>query len=182
MNKDFSILILLLILLVLLGCAAQSGWTPTIDTSSNESIKTDVTTTRPIPTYHKEVTHTKRPIRTVRVKKVYHRTKPRIIQAVNTYQPRRTYAQDLAECKMLAQQAAGYMPEETIKGGLIGGAIGAAAGAAIGAVLGHAGKGAAIGAAAGGIGGGAYKGLSTDQRYKQAYIRCMRNRGYKVLN
>ncbi len=183
MNKDFSILILLLILIVLLGCAAQSGWTPTIDTPMTESkpVKA-VSTQKKTAAPHKRVVHVKKPVRTVTARKVYHEQKPRIIQAVNTYRPQHTYAQDLTECKMLAQQVAGYTPEETIKGGLIGGAIGAAAGAAIGAVLGHAGKGAAIGAAAGGIGGGAYQGLSAEQRYKRAYIRCMRNRGYSVLN
>ena len=83
---------------------------------------------------------------------------------------------------MLAQQVSGYTPEETIKGGLIGGAIGAAAGAAIGAATGNAGKGAAIGAAAGGIGGGAYKGIEAEKKYKEAYIKCMRNRGWNVVN
>ena len=83
---------------------------------------------------------------------------------------------------MLAKQVSGYTPEETIKGGLIGGAIGAAAGAAIGAATGHAGKGAAIGAAAGGVGGGAYKGIEAEKKYKEAYIRCMRNRGWNVVN
>ncbi len=92
------------------------------------------------------------------------------------------YQRDLLQCRMLAQQVAGYTPEQTVKGGFVGGAIGAAAGAAIGAVLGHAGKGAAIGAAAGGIGGGTYSAISAEKRYKRAYVRCMRNRGYNVLN
>ncbi len=92
------------------------------------------------------------------------------------------YQRDLLQCRMLAQQVSGYTPEQAVKGGFVGGAIGAAAGAAIGAVLGHAGKGAAIGAAAGGIGGGTYSAISAEKRYKKAYIRCMRNRGYNVLN
>jgi len=92
------------------------------------------------------------------------------------------YTRDLAECKMYAQQVAGYTPEQTVKGGLIGGAVGAAAGAAIGAVLGHAGKGAAIGAAAGGIGAGTYSAINAERKYKKAYARCMRQRGYRVLN
>jgi len=97
--------------------------------------------------------------------------------------PRAAYInQDLAECKMLAKRVSGYTPEETIKGGLIGGAIGAASGAAIGAATGAPGKGAAIGAAAGGIGGGTYKGIDAETAYKNAYIRCMRQRGHKVLN
>ena len=98
-------------------------------------------------------------------------------------QPRySSYTRDLAECRMYAQQVAGYTPEQTVKGGLIGGAVGAAAGAAIGAVLGHAGKGAAIGAAAGGIGAGTYSAISAERKYKKAYARCMRQRGYRVLN
>ena len=97
--------------------------------------------------------------------------------------PRAAYInQDLAECKMLAQRAAGYTPGEVVKGGLIGGAIGAASGAAIGAAVGSPGRGAAIGAAAGGIGGGTYKGMDAETAYKNAYIRCMRQRGHKVLN
>ncbi len=92
------------------------------------------------------------------------------------------YTRDLAECRMYAQQVAGYTPEQTVKGGLIGGAVGAAAGAAIGAVLGHAGKGAAIGAAAGGIGAGTYSAINAERKYKKAYARCMRQRGYRVLN
>ncbi len=98
-------------------------------------------------------------------------------------QPRYSnYTRDLAECRMYAQQVAGYTPEQTVKGGLIGGAVGAAAGAAIGAVLGHAGKGAAIGAAAGGIGAGTYSAINAERKYKKAYARCMRQRGYRVLN
>ncbi len=98
-------------------------------------------------------------------------------------QPRySSYTRDLAECRMYAQQVAGYTPEQTVKGGLIGGAVGAAAGAAIGAVLGHAGKGAAIGAAAGGIGAGTYSAINAERKYKKAYARCMRQRGYRVLN
>ena len=100
-----------------------------------------------------------------------------------TAQPRYSnYTRDLAECRMYAQQVAGYTPEQTVKGGLIGGAVGAAAGAAIGAVLGHAGKGAAIGAAAGGIGAGTYSAINAERKYKKAYARCMRQRGYRVLN
>ncbi len=184
MDQDVTIIILLLLLAFLLGCAAQSGWAPTIDTSKSEPA-TVQTASHPhkqlkTATRHKAAAPAPRRVHTVR--RTYHEKRPAIVQAVHTYQPRRTYTQDLTECKMLAQQTAGYTPEETVKGGLLGGAIGAAAGAAIGAVLGHAGKGAAIGAAAGGIGGGAYRGLSADQKYKQAYSACMRNRGYNVLN
>ncbi|RUM89209.1 MAG: hypothetical protein DSZ23_03570 [Thermodesulfatator sp.] len=119
-------------LIILSGCASQSGWRPTVDPYND---------------------------------------------------PRAAYInQDLVECEMLAKRVSGYTPEETAKGALVGGAIGAAAGAAIGAATGSPGQGAAIGAAAGGIGGGTYKGLDAEQKYKDAYIRCMRQRGHNVLN
>ncbi len=120
------------ILILLAGCASQTGWQPVVDPYND---------------------------------------------------PRAAYInQDLVECKMLAERVSGYTPGEVVKGGLIGGAIGAASGAAIGAAVGSPGKGAAIGAAAGGIGGGTYKGMNAETAYKNAYIRCMRQRGHKVLN
>ncbi len=120
------------ILILVSGCASQTGWQPTVDPYSD---------------------------------------------------PRAAYInQDLVECKMLAQRVSGYTPGEAAKGALVGGAIGAATGAAIGAAVGAPGKGAAIGAAAGGMGGGTYKGLDAESKYKNAYIRCMRQRGHKVLN
>jgi type IV secretory pathway VirB10-like protein len=73
---------------------------------------------------------------------------------------------------------------EVVKDGAIGGAIGAVVGAAGGAIAGGgsgAGKGAAIGGIVG-IGGGALYGLNenrkNDERYREAYARCMRSRGY----
>jgi hypothetical protein len=73
---------------------------------------------------------------------------------------------------------------EVVKDGAIGGALGAAVGAAGGAIAaggGGAGKGAAIGGLVG-IGGGALYGLNenrkNDERYREAYARCMRSRGY----
>ena len=81
---------------------------------------------------------------------------------VDTYNDPNAYRmnQDMAECKQIASQASGGAVKET--------AIGA-------------GTGAAIGAATGGLGGGAYKGLSTDERYKNAYNNCMSNRGHQVV-
>ena len=185
MNKDCAIFVMALAIIVMLGYLARSEWIPPVENSPPETVHS-----APRHSTAKRVTH-----HTPRVKKhqtsrqayQVHQarpaTRPDIRPAVyDTYQPRRSYTRDLTECKMLAQRAAGYVPEETIKGGLLGGAIGAAAGAAIGAVLGHPGKGAAIGAAAGGIGGGAYRGLSSDQKYRRAYSACMRNRGWNVLN
>lgn len=103
---------------------------------------------------------------------------------VDTYND--PYAQnisrDLQDCKHLAKQASGGGVTETAKGAAIGGLVGAAAGAAIGAVAGDPGTGAAVGAAAGGIGTGAYKGATSEEDYKNAYMRCMKDRGHRVLN
>lgn len=102
---------------------------------------------------------------------------------VDTYNDPNAYRlqQDMADCKMLAQQA-GSVGTESAKGVVAGGLLGAAAGAAIGAVAGNPGGGAAIGAAAGGIGGGANQGVDADYQYKRAYINCLRDRGHRVVN
>lgn len=89
---------------------------------------------------------------------------------------------DLAECRQWALQASGGTPTQAVTGGLVGGALGAAAGAAIGAAAGNAGTGAAVGAATGGMGGGVYQGMGAEETYKSAYVRCMHNRGHRVLN
>ncbi len=91
-------------------------------------------------------------------------------------------AQDLVECRQLAEQAAGDTAKETGKGAIVGGLLGAAAGAAIGAATGHAGTGAAVGAAAGGIGGGAKEGFGAEEQFKRSYQKCMRGRGHKVID
>jgi outer membrane lipoprotein SlyB len=89
--------------------------------------------------------------------------------------------QDQAQCDQLASQAAGT-GKETAMGAGAGALVGAAGGAITGAFLGNPGMGAAVGAAAGGFGGGAYKGLSSDEAYKRAFINCMRQRGHNVVN
>ncbi len=89
--------------------------------------------------------------------------------------------QDMAECKQLASQAAGGTTKETAIGAGVGGLIGAAGGAIVGAFTGSPGTGAAIGAAAGGFGGGATKGLSAEEKFKNAYNNCMSNRGHRVV-
>ncbi|MCX7096775.1 MAG: glycine zipper family protein [Methylococcales bacterium] len=89
--------------------------------------------------------------------------------------------QDAAECKQLASQASGGTVKETAVGAGTGALLGAAGGAIVGAFAGNAGTGAAIGAAAGGFGGGAYKGLSTEDKYKNAYNSCMSGRGHRVI-
>lgn len=90
-------------------------------------------------------------------------------------------AQDEQECRQIAQQSAGTAKEAAV-GGIVGGLLGAAGGAAIGAAAGSPGKGAAIGAAAGGLGGGTYQGLSAEEKYKQVFRTCMRNRRHNVLD
>ncbi|MDD5035328.1 MAG: glycine zipper family protein [Methylococcaceae bacterium] len=89
--------------------------------------------------------------------------------------------QDTAQCRMLAQQAAGTATE-ALKGAAAGALIGAAGGAAMGAIVGDPGAGAAIGATAGGIGGATQQGVDADYQYKRAFINCMRGRGHNVIN
>lgn len=102
---------------------------------------------------------------------------------VDTYNDPNAYRinQDMAECKQLASQASGGTATETAIGTAGGALLGAAGGAIIGAFTGSAGTGAAIGAATGGLGGGAYKGLSAEDKYKNAYNNCMSGRGHKVI-
>lgn len=95
--------------------------------------------------------------------------------------PRRSVQQDMTECQNIARQSASTA-QSAVTGGLMGGALGAATGAAIGAITGNAGSGAAYGAAIGGMGGATQQGYSADQRYKQIYNNCMRQRGHNVLD
>jgi hypothetical protein len=74
---------------------------------------------------------------------------------------------------------------EMVKDGAIGAVVGAVIGAAGGAIA-DGGKGAGKGAAIGGlvgVGGGTLYGLNEskqhDQRYRDAYAGCMRDRGYR---
>ena len=87
------------------------------------------------------------------------------------------YEDDLAQCEVFAEQVP--VGEKAARGA----ASGAAVGGAIGAVNnGHHGNGAGEGAAIGAISGGA-KGVNEGQRQKvQVVKRCLRGRGYKVLN
>ena len=90
--------------------------------------------------------------------------------------------QDLEECRYLALRVSGYAPEKGAQGALLGGLVGAAAGAAIGAALGHPARGAAVGAATGGIGTGISSAAHSEEAFKRAYAKCMRQRGHKVLD
>jgi hypothetical protein len=72
-----------------------------------------------------------------------------------------------------------------VKDGAIGAVVGAVIGAAGGAIA-DGGTGAGTGAAIGGlvgVGGGTLYGLNEskqhDQRYRDAYAACMRDRGYR---
>lgn len=103
---------------------------------------------------------------------------------VDTYNDRNAYRlnQDMAECAQLAEQTSGSVAKETAIGAGVGGLVGAAGGAAVGAIVGDPGKGAALGAAVGGVGAGAHQGYQANERYKNAYRSCLRQRGHNVIN
>jgi len=90
------------------------------------------------------------------------------------------YERDLAECREYARRVdpAGSAAE----GGLLGGAVGAAVGAVVGALTGNVGRGAAIGAAGGATGGVLRGGIRGGARQKRVLRRCLRGRGYRVLD
>jgi len=82
------------------------------------------------------------------------------------------YDQDLAECRSYGTEV------QTDKKVVKGAASGAVVGGLIGAITGDAGKAAGVGA----VGGGA-KGASQGEREElQVVKRCLRGRGYNVLN
>ena len=194
MKTRKAILLLLVGSFFLVSCASQSGWTPTVDPTTSPAAYGGYPQQPPPPQYpaqqypqqqYPQQYQTPPPAPTPPVTYPQGTGSTYSQPATTTAPPpppRRSYTQDLTECKMLAQRVSGYTPGEAIKGGLIGGAIGAAAGAAIGAAVGDPGKGAAIGAAAGGIGGGTYNAVEAERKYKQAYINCMRQRGWNVIN
>jgi hypothetical protein len=82
------------------------------------------------------------------------------------------YAADLAECNDYAEQI------RTGKGVAKGATGGAVVGAATGAISGDAAKGASYG----GIYGATRSGLKADRERQAVVKRCLRGRGYKVLN
>lgn len=85
------------------------------------------------------------------------------------------YEQDLAECREYAEAV------KTGEKGARGAASSAVIGGAVGAVLGGP-EGAARGAGVGAVTGGA-RGVSQGEREEvQVVKRCLRGRGYKVLN
>jgi outer membrane lipoprotein SlyB len=82
------------------------------------------------------------------------------------------YERDLAECK---QYGAQIQPAQGVAKGAV---AGAAVGAAIGAIGHDVGQGAAVGA----VSGGASSAVKADEDRQNVVKRCMRGRGYKVLN
>lgn len=82
------------------------------------------------------------------------------------------YRQDLAECQQ-------YAREVDIAAGT---ARGAGAGAVVGGALGAIGGSAAEGAATGAVTGGATSAIRNDRERALVAKRCMRGRGYRVLN
>jgi outer membrane lipoprotein SlyB len=81
-------------------------------------------------------------------------------------------ARDWAECESYTEEVA------LEKGIAKGSATGAAVGAAAGAIYGDAGHGAASGA----LWGGTKSGLRADNDRQMIFKRCLRGRGYRVLN
>lgn len=81
-------------------------------------------------------------------------------------------AKDWEECEAYTEQI--HISHGVAKGSAVGAAVGAAAGA----VYGDAGEGAATGALA----GGTRSGLDADRDKQMVFKRCLRGRGYRVLN
>ncbi len=81
-------------------------------------------------------------------------------------------ARDWEECEAYTEQI--LISEGVTKGSALGGVVGAATGA----VHGDAGRGAATGA----IYGGTRSGLDADREKQKVFKRCLRGRGYRVLN
>ena len=81
-------------------------------------------------------------------------------------------AQDWEECEAYTDEI--LMSQGVAKGSALGAVVGAAAGA----IHGDAGEGAASGA----LYGGTRSGLDADREKQRVFKRCLRGRGYRVLN
>lgn len=95
-----------------------------------------------------------------------------------------TAERDVAECRVLANHAAGWA-EEGFEAGLISGAGGAAEGAVIGALIsgaGGAGAGAVAGAPIGAIAGLWYSEYEANLVYKRSFSNCLFQRGQFPIN
>lgn len=92
--------------------------------------------------------------------------------------------QDVADCRVLADNAAGWLSEGAT-GALISGAGGAAEGAVIGALIsgaGGAGVAAAAGAPIGAIAGLWYSEYEANLTFKRAFSNCLYQRGHYPVN
>lgn len=91
-------------------------------------------------------------------------------------------AQDVAECRVLADKAAGWVVEGT-EGTLVSAAGGAAEGAVIGALIGGgAGPAAAAGAPIGAIAGLWWSEYEANFAFKRAFSNCLYQRGHFPIN
>jgi outer membrane lipoprotein SlyB len=93
-------------------------------------------------------------------------------------------AQDIAECRVLADKAAGWVVEGT-EATLVSAAGGAAEGAVIGALIsgaGGAGVAAAAGAPIGAIAGLWYSEYDANLNFKRAFSNCLYQRGQYPIN
>jgi hypothetical protein len=82
------------------------------------------------------------------------------------------YEADRQECEAYAEQVS--MAQGSARGAAGGAVIGAATGAISGDV--------ARGAGYGGVYGGTQSGLNAEREKQRVYTRCLRGRGYRVLN
>lgn len=92
--------------------------------------------------------------------------------------------QDVADCRFLADQAAGWAVEG-VEGALVAGAGGAAEGAVIGALVagaGGAGAAAAAGAPIGAIAGLWWSEYEANNEFKHAFVNCLYQRGHFPVN
>lgn len=93
-------------------------------------------------------------------------------------------AQDVADCRVLADKAAGWVTEGT-ESTLVSAAGGAAEGAVIGALVagaGGAGAAAAAGAPIGAIAGLWYSEYEANLTFKRAFSNCLFQRGHYPIN
>jgi outer membrane lipoprotein SlyB len=92
--------------------------------------------------------------------------------------------QDVTECRVLANQAAGWVIDGA-EGTLVGAAGAAATGALAGALIPgavSAGTGAVIGAPIGAVAGLWYSEYEADLNFKRAYSNCLFQRGHFPIN
>jgi hypothetical protein len=169
-------ILILVPIMLMIGCAQQSGWQPTIDTYQEPVYVPPQQNYQQQQTYQQPQQNYQRPQN--QPPRGYYPPPPQ-----GYYQPSQPNVnQSMAECKALAERSAGGSGVgNTATDALGGAAIGAAGGAIIGAFTGSAGTGAALGAAVGGLGGGSYGAISSNNNYKQAYSNCMRGRGFRVV-